>query len=128
MYCCKCGRELMDNAAVCPYCGEPVRGKASAPKSRGETPTAVILGIVGFICAWCYVLVGHVVSVVGIVLGARDYRETGSKTGLILSIIAEACCVIVTIVRIVAIVCFSNMFGAMFGDVFRDLFSMSWGF
>mgnify|MGYP001089472443 CR=1 FL=1 len=80
MYCHKCGKEITDNPAYCPYCGaalKPVETGPVSPKSRlatslfawflgifgahrfyvGKTSTAVImlvLGVLGCATAWLF--------------------------------------------------------------------------
>lgn len=63
-----------------------------------KTSVALILGIIGIIFAWIFALVGHVVSIVGIVLGNKEKNETGKNTGLVVSIIGEVCAIISSLI------------------------------
>jgi hypothetical protein len=61
----------------------------------------MILGIVGIVFAWLFAIVGHATSIPGIVLGYKEYKISGNKTGLILSIIGEACAVFNSLLGII---------------------------
>ena len=107
-YCAKCGNELMDEAVVCVKCGCPVN---SAPVVMGQTPAPVpttekaepskapvVLGVLGIVCAWLFALAGHILSIIGIVMGIKEYKKTGNMTGLVLSIIGEVCAIFSSII------------------------------
>ncbi len=94
MYCRNCGKELSDNAFVCPDCGEPTNGvKAAAKQPSGATPNST--SVTGFIFslisipAWLFFLL---VTLLGyryvlpmcIVCGTATFATV--FTGLILSI------------------------------------------
>lgn len=107
MYCTSCGKEILDEAVICPYCGcavnnKNISGKSKAPVSnhtqQNKTQTSLILGIIGIISAWIFALVGHIVSIIGIVFGVKEYKETGVITGLILSIIGESCAILSSLI------------------------------
>ncbi len=50
MYCRKCGKELDDEAVICPYCGcSTSGGKANDSKSMGYAVLGFFLPVVGFI-------------------------------------------------------------------------------
>ena len=59
MFCKKCGKEIRDDAIVCPYCGVQV-GNFSTP-----TPKTNVLAIVGFIFAFLMPIVGLICSIIG---------------------------------------------------------------
>ena len=50
MFCSKCGKEIMDEAVVCPGCGCPVAGKSvlQAQTSESDTPNGG-LNVLGFL-------------------------------------------------------------------------------
>ncbi|MBE7063462.1 MAG: zinc ribbon domain-containing protein [Ruminococcaceae bacterium] len=107
MYCSVCGKEVMDSAVICPGCGcmikkEGVKTGVVSSGTNTKTQTSVILGIIGIVFAWLFALVGHVVSIIGIIRGIKDYKETEKMTGLILSIIGEACSIFSSIIGAVA--------------------------
>ncbi len=104
MYCPVCGKEIREEAVICPGCGCAVNGKAQAPagnQTQKEAQVSVILGIIGIVAAWLFALAGHIVSIVGIVFGVREYKSSGKMTGLVLSIIGEVCSVISSLLGIV---------------------------
>lgn len=50
MYCRKCGKELDDEAVICPYCGcSTSGGKVNDSKSMGYAVLGFFLPVVGFI-------------------------------------------------------------------------------
>ncbi len=83
----------------------PLQEETTLPEESTNKNTAekkgyvsVVLGIVGCICAWLFALVGHAVSIIGIVIGIKENKETGKKTGLIISIIGEVCAIISSLI------------------------------
>lgn len=107
--CPQCGAPAQENEVKCTYCGADfVPGEAPAqpymPVQQPPMPAAkktsvsLILGIVGIVMAWLFALVGHVSSIVGIVLGIKEYKETGKSTGLVVSIVGEVCAIISSII------------------------------
>ena len=92
----------------------PAPAKSPAPEKRPpkaldnnsdaqkKTSTSMILGIIGIISAWLFALIGHVVSIIGIVFGVKEYKETGKNTGLIISIIGEVCAVISSLIGFIS--------------------------
>lgn len=111
-FCAHCGTALHEQAVFCPGCGCAVNGVAapatasSAPAEK-KTSVSLILGIIGIVFAWLFALVGHIVSIIGIVLGIKEYKETDKMTGLILSIVGEVCAILSSIIGAVA---FSSYF------------------
>ena len=81
---------------------KPVNTPESPKNSSGSKATvaSIILGVLGLIFAWFFALLGHVFCIVGIVLGVKEYRETGKSVGLIISIIGEICAVASSIIGI----------------------------
>ena len=108
MFCSKCGKEIANEAIICTGCGCAVeRGyvalTSSTPvKSQKKTSAALVLGIIGIIFAWLFALVGHITSIIGIILGIKEYKETEKMTGLVLSIIGEVCSIFSSIIGAVA--------------------------
>lgn len=90
MYCSVCGKEIVEEATICPGCGCMVKNNSGAPSSNAP----IILGIVGIVFAWLFALVGHITSIIGIVLGVKEYKNNGKVAGLVLSIIGEVCSII----------------------------------
>lgn len=108
-YCEKCGKELLEDAVVCVSCGCPVAGGAAKPvnnvqtapvetKQKEKSGGAVVFGVIGIIGAFLFAIIGHIASIIGIVLGIKDYKKSGKMTGLVLSIVAEVCCIFSSII------------------------------
>lgn len=105
MFCQKCGKEIMDEAVICPGCGcmvknaeKPVVAEITAENTGTPKKTSMILGIIGIVVAWLFALAGHVVSIIGIVLGIKEYKRSGKMTGLVLCIIGEVCAIFSSII------------------------------
>lgn len=103
MYCSTCGKEIPDEAVICTGCGCMVQkaNVTKAPAANGaekSSVASVILGIVGIVFAWIFALVGHVTSIIGIVLGLKEYKASGKMTGLVLSIVGEVCSILSSII------------------------------
>ena len=112
MYCSVCGKEILDEAIICPGCGCMVKHTNtkhidSTTEKIKKTQTSLILGIIGLVFAWLFALVGHITSIIGIVIGIKEYKETEKMTGLVLSIIGEVCSIFSSIIGAVA---FSSIF------------------
>ena len=64
-YCSKCGKELLDEAVICPGCGCPVpgaSGQAPAKTSQGENATLATSAV---ICAFLMPIVGLILGIIG---------------------------------------------------------------
>lgn len=64
MFCTNCGKEIDDNAVVCPYCGVATKNMAaaSAPAVGSQKNT---LALVGFILSFFSSLIGLILSIIG---------------------------------------------------------------
>lgn len=109
-YCSHCGSEVNENAVVCINCGCAIpKGQVFVyeqnltSKADKKTSVSLILGIVGIVFAWLFALVGHILSIIGIVMGIKEYKETEKLTGLTLSIVGEVCSIISSIIGAVAV-------------------------
>ena len=128
-FCGNCGFEMDDAAVVCVNCGcqvvppapaqpiqQPIQQQMpmnnqmptgyqmpmGAPvQPAKKTQVSMILGIIGIITAWLFALIGHITSIIGIVLGIKEYKATGKMTGLVLSIIGEVCAIISSLLGMV---------------------------
>lgn len=91
MYCKNCGKEINDNAVVCPYCGVQV-GKLNTQENKTNT-----LAIVGFIFSFFIPIVGLICSI----LGRKNAAECGGNgrglatAGMIISIVWMVLAVII---------------------------------
>ena len=88
-YCSNCGNEVDDDAVVCIKCGCAIKQEEERSACAGSA-----LGILGIVFAWLFAIVGHILSIIGIVVGINEYKKTGKVVGLILSIIGEICAII----------------------------------
>lgn len=108
-YCEKCGKEIIDEAVICPGCGCPVKNNgvktsSSVPGGNGKKiQKSLILGVIGIVFAWLFALVGHVVSIIGIIIGVKEYKETNKNIGMIISIIGEVCSIVSSIIGVVSL-------------------------
>ncbi len=109
MYCSVCGKEVSKEAAVCMHCGcminrPPVQ---NTPQHNSEeengSHVSLILGIIGIVFAWLFALIGHVLSIIGIVLGIKEYKKHKKISGLVLSIIGEACSICSSMIGILIV-------------------------
>lgn len=87
-FCEKCGKELNDQAVVCPNCGCAVEKKESAPTAiPKKAKNARIFGILGL-------LLLYPLGIPAIILAQQSKKETGgvmcgvAKAGFICGIIA----------------------------------------
>lgn len=116
-FCMHCGKEVNENAVVCIHCGCAISNakmgfnaqavQFTSGNMEKKSQASTILGILGIVFAWIFALVGHIVSIIGIVLGTKEYKETGRMTGLLLSIIGEICSIISSIIGVLT---FSSIF------------------
>ena len=110
-FCQHCGKEIMDEAVVCVGCGcavnNPIVNQSTSAKAEKKASASLILGIIGIVFAWLFALVGHITSIIGIILGIKEYKETEKITGLVISIIGEICSIFSSIIGAVA---FSSIF------------------
>ena len=99
-FCSHCGCEVDENAAFCTKCGKALMvQEESAPttaqdKNDNTSIVAIILGALGIIFAWLLAIVGHVLSILGIVLALKAPKSTTKNVALIVSIIGEVCAII----------------------------------
>lgn len=105
MYCTNCGKEIMENAVVCVSCGcmvENSKKKEISNENKGGN-ISIVLGTCGIVLAWFLAILGHIVSITGIIVGSNEYKKTGKSAGLILSVIGEVCSVISSIIGILIV-------------------------
>ena len=48
MFCNNCGKEINNNAAICPYCGVVANKQALAPEQRQRNTIAIVCYIMSF--------------------------------------------------------------------------------
>lgn len=120
-FCTHCGKEVMDDAVICPNCGcsvqydENPQGAAapqnSAPQPQYRAPAPVdsysTLSIVGLVLSFFTAFVGLIVSIMAL----NEAKTTGSaksqsmaKAGIIISAIEMGLAVLVVVIYIIVIV------------------------
>ena len=91
-YCKRCGRQILDDAVICPNCG-----CAQENQRHNETNG---MSIAGFICSFFFPLLGLIFGGVGL----KKANETGQGKGLsVAAIIISLVCLVPTFLLIKAI-------------------------
>ena len=86
MYCNNCGKEIDDNAVVCPHCGS-----ATEKLSAATTPTAKnSLALVGLILSFFITLAGLIVSIVALKRSKQPEYAGDGKGMAIAGIVVSA--------------------------------------
>ena len=90
MFCKNCGKEISNNAVVCPYCGVQA-GKITSYDDRKNT-----IAIVGFVLSFFIAIAGLVCSIIGYKKAKNEGLEYGglALAGIIISAIEIALIVI----------------------------------
>ena len=102
MFCTNCGKEINDNAAICPYCGV-VANKNALSNASSNTNQSNTMAIVGFIFSFFFALVGLICSIIGF---KRAPEFGGNGKGLALAgIIISSISIIITIIVFVVVIC-----------------------
>lgn len=94
-------KELEPQPAAAPEKKPPVAPQSKAPEKKFSV--ALLLGILGVVFAWILAIIGHGLAIAGIALGVKENKETGNKTGLVVSIIAEVCAVISSLIGFMSV-------------------------
>lgn len=68
------------------------------PIQANKSYASLVLGIIGIVTAFLFALVGHITSIIGIVLGVKEYNSRNDVSGLVLSIIGEILSIISSII------------------------------
>lgn len=68
------------------------------PESR-KVQISFVFGALGIIFAWIFPVIGHIVSILGIVIGNKEGKETGKNIGLYVSIIGELFAILSSLVN-----------------------------
>jgi len=93
MFCKNCGKEISDNAFVCPHCGVQT-GKITSSEDKKNT-----IAIVGFVLSFFIAIAGLVCSIIGYKKAKNEGYENGglALAGIIISAIEIALVVILYI-------------------------------
>ena len=105
MFCPKCGKEIMDEAVICPHCGCATNSKADSVKEQ-ETN---VLAIVGFILSFFVPLVGLILSIIGY-KKAPEYNNSGKGLALA-GIIISSIVIVATIIYIIVLAAAASAVG-----------------
>jgi uncharacterized membrane protein YvbJ len=103
-YCSHCGKELLDEAVVCPYCGCAVEYHAPANQANQYNQSYSGLSILGVIFAFISAFVGLIISIVAYnsAKSVGDFKSQSlAKTGIILSAVFMAASVLIVIIAFV---------------------------
>ena len=101
MFCTNCGKEINDNAAICPYCGV-VANKNALSNASSNTNQSNTMAIVGFIFSFFFALVGLICSIIGF---KRAPEFGGNGKGIALAgIIISSISIIITIIVFVVVI------------------------
>ena len=98
MFCRNCGKEVNDNAVICPHCGIQLAQIKSEEKKQ-ETNT---MAIVGFILSFFISIAGLICSIIGY-KKCRDENLNG-KGFAIAGIIISAVSIVITVIYIIVAV------------------------
>ena len=119
MFCSKCGKEISDEALICPGCGCPVENSreqncvsSSQMAERTEASSlglvSVILGIVGIVMGLLLAFLGYAFGGGALVCALFSLKKyPGDKkgnTGMILAIVSLACAVLNSIFGIIMMI------------------------
>jgi hypothetical protein len=122
-YCSHCGKEICDEAVVCPNCGcaaeGPHRGGPNHGGPEGPRPDEPfrgfgfpkfrpldIMAVIGFILSFFMPIAGLVISTIAYNRDkyAEDYNSLGyAKAGIIISIISLALILVITVLTLAII-------------------------
>lgn len=108
-YCSKCGKELEDDSlTICPECSAQEAKEAAVPTKEEKTSkmgglgiASLALGILGIVLNLVLAILGHILCITGICLGAKEKSNTGNKVGFIICIIGEVLAVINSILGVI---------------------------
>ena len=101
MFCTNCGKEINDNAAICPYCGV-VANKNALSNASSNTNQSNTMAIVGFIFSFFFALVGLICSIIGFKI-APEFGGNGKGLALA-GIIISSISIIITIIVFVVVI------------------------
>ena len=83
MFCKKCGKEILDEAVICPNCGVQVK------EINGQTKSEDVNGmaIAGFICSFFVPILGWIFGGIGL---SKSAKKNGKGKGLSLAALCIA--------------------------------------
>lgn len=110
MFCRNCGKEISDNAYVCPYCGVKVA-------EERENATNNTMAVVGFVLSFLIPIAGLIVSIIAL-KKSKEMDGTGKSlatAGIVISIVAT---VLEIFILIFSIVTMMAAFSAIGGNYY----------
>ncbi|MDE6001119.1 MAG: zinc ribbon domain-containing protein [Clostridia bacterium] len=112
MFCKNCGKEINDNAVVCPHCGVQVASVQTTSNASNESNT---MAIIGFVFAFLMPLVGLICSIIGYKRAKNEGMNNKglALAGIIISAIAIGTYVILFISIVAAGSCALAAAGAL---------------
>lgn len=110
MFCKYCGKEIADDAIICPGCGRAVDGAFAPQPAKPQTAVGSYstLSLVGFILSFFVELAGLIISIIAYNNAKRDGDEKSqklSKSGIIISSVLMGVAVIVVALAVSLSVC-----------------------
>lgn len=82
MYCKNCGKEVVDEAVVCPHCGVQL---GSFAKEEKITPQKNGMAVAGFVCSFFIPLLGFIFGGIGL---SRANKRGGKGKGFSIAALA----------------------------------------
>lgn len=113
MFCAKCGKEIPNDAKVCPNCGAAVEEEnatpvveakpVEAPKKSKVLVLSIVLSVIGSVVSLFVPLIGYVLGAVTIGSGidAKKKNDSAATVAIILGVV----CVVISLA--------SNIIGAI---------------
>ncbi len=89
--------EILEPQQAAPAAKAP---KEPASQESNAAVAPIILGILGAIFAWLLAIIGHVLCIIGIVLGVKERKEKGKSIGLTISVVGEVFAVLSSLIGI----------------------------
>lgn len=86
MFCKKCGKEIFDDAVVCPHCGT-MTGNKSMTFGEAEEKKGNGIAIAGFVCSFFVPLLGWVFGGIGL---SRANKRNGKGKNFSIAALAIA--------------------------------------
>ncbi|MDE7400598.1 MAG: zinc ribbon domain-containing protein [Clostridia bacterium] len=126
-FCTHCGKEVMDDALICPNCGcsvqydETPQGAApNAPQPQYRAPAPVdnysTMSILGLVLSFLMPFVGLIISI----MAHNEAKNTGSlksqsmsKAGIIISAVEMGVGVLAGIIYVISIIVLFGSFGVL---------------
>ncbi|MGN0765660.1 MAG: zinc-ribbon domain-containing protein [Christensenellales bacterium] len=116
MFCSKCGKEISDDAVICPNCGVPTsnyKGASTKPKSNSDDASNVnTMSIIALVMSFFVPLVGFIMGLIYRPKAVAIEDESSRKKCTAAIWISVACFVLTIILSIVYSVAIVGMMGA----------------